>query len=506
VSGKKAKSIASGVWRVKKREKEILMRLLKKSLVAIQITLLPFNVFAKQQPPLEQLHKQLLNLQSSYETDSKVLQSLLREIRMLEQKIQLLHTRAKSRGRKKVVKDHSRRKVKVAHQNKKQMPFAVARVEHTQHIQPILLIKNKGVLPLISVEKIPAVSLSQPPVTGQVKFAAEHLQPPASDPQSSTVRTPPTSQSRQAIYQEQHSLFKDRFSFETGLTYSHYDRKQLTLNGFLALDAIFLGNIKVDDIKADVLTLDLTGRYNASDRLQFDLNVPVLYRSSTFQSGDQNSSDIREMSVTMHPRVGDVNAGVFYQLLKETQQRPDLVWSGRIKAPTGSSPYGIPMVTVINSNNNLTVPLELPSGNGVWTLSTGLSAVKTLDPAIVFANVSYFHNLDKKVGNLDGAAIPDPGSVRLGDAVQFGVGTAFALNDRMSLSLSYLQRIAKKSGIKINGGNWTDVVGSDANAATLNIGATYAISDKKSIVVNVGAGLTPDAPNATLATKYVTNF
>ncbi|MGC3710928.1 hypothetical protein ACPTKC_30255, partial [Pseudomonas aeruginosa] len=74
------------------------------------------------------------------------------------------------------------------------------------------------------------------------------------------------------------------FSLETGLTYSHYDTRQLFLNGFQALDSIFLGNIGVDLIDADIWTLDLTGRYNWNQGWQLDINAPVVYRETTYQS------------------------------------------------------------------------------------------------------------------------------------------------------------------------------------------------------------------------------
>ena len=83
----------------------------------------------------------------------------------------------------------------------------------------------------------------------------------------------------EALYQEASGFFGGgSFSLEPGLTYSHYDTRQLFLNGFLALDAIFLGNLGVDEINADTFTFDLTARYNWRHRWQFDLNVPYVYR------------------------------------------------------------------------------------------------------------------------------------------------------------------------------------------------------------------------------------
>ncbi len=44
------------------------------------------------------------------------------------------------------------------------------------------------------------------------------------------------------VYQQASGFFgSGAFSLESGLTYTHYTSNQLALNGFLALDAIFLG-------------------------------------------------------------------------------------------------------------------------------------------------------------------------------------------------------------------------------------------------------------------------
>ena len=335
-------------------------------------------------------------------------------------------------------------------------------------------------------------------------------QPSAAAPgqEEKVVKEAPASRSAEAVYQEQHALFDRRFTLEAGLTYSRSDRRQLTLNGFLALDAIFLGNISVDEVKADILTLDLTGRYTLSDRMQVDLNLPFLYRSTTYQSGGAGGSgtSLIEHDVTLDPQIGDVSAGFYYQLFKETVTRPDMVWNVRVKAPTGTDPYGVELIDV-DGGGNLIVPRELPSGNGVWALSTGLSFVKTLDPAILFANVGYFYNFEGDFNDIDSVAGAQPGSVKLGDSFQYGLGTAFALNERMSLSLSYTQRFTAKSKIKLDSvGAWQRIIGSDANAASLNFGVTYALTDRQAMVANVGAGLTPDAPDVTVGLKFVNSF
>ena len=313
-------------------------------------------------------------------------------------------------------------------------------------------------------------------------------------------------QSVSNLYDEASGFFGGgKFSFETGVTYSRYDTRQLILNGFLALDSIFLGNINLDRIKADTWTLDLTGRYNFDNRWQFDLNVPVVYRESTYQSGGANNGAAgvtSEETVTRDPTIGDVNFGVAYKFMDESINTPDAVVTLRVKAPTGKEPFGIKL-RQSQANTNLFVPDDLPTGNGVWSITPGLSLVKTFDPAVLFGTLSYTHNLEESFDDISSTVNQKiPGKVRIGDSFQIGAGVAFALNEKMSMSFSVSDLIQKKSKLKQDGGDWESVVSSDANAGYFNIGMTVAASDNLTIVPNLSIGLTDDAPDFTFSLKF----
>jgi hypothetical protein len=308
----------------------------------------------------------------------------------------------------------------------------------------------------------------------------------------------------EALYQEATGFFGGgKFSIEPGLTYTHYDTRQLFLNGFLALDAIFLGNLGIDEINADTFTFDLTGRYNWRRRWQFDVNFPLIYRETTYQSAGAggSTSAFSEETISGDPRLGDISMGVSYKFLDEAPGRPDMVLSLRLKAPTGKHPYGIKL-NQVPGNNNLSVPDDLPTGNGVWAISPGISLVKTVDPAVLFGNLSYTHHLEESFSDISPQrGVKLPGDVKLGDYFQFGVGVAFALNERMSLSMSFSELISRSSRIKPEGGNWQSVNGSDANAAYFNLGMTFAATDKLTFVPNLSLGLTPDAPDFSFSLK-----
>jgi len=334
--------------------------------------------------------------------------------------------------------------------------------------------------------------------------------PEAAQPESEEVKKKaPPSRAVEAVFQEEHALFGERrFTFEPALTYSRFDRTQLQLSGFLALDAIFLGSISVDEIESDIVTLDLTFRYSPTDWLQVRAGVPWIYRETNFQSGGAGgaASVVAEESVSTGPDIGDVRFGLSYRLLPETLSRPDVVVNLDVRAPTGQEPFGIEVVEVPGTQGNLSVPEDLPTGNGIWQVSSGLSFLKTVDPVILFANFTYFHNFDQNFDDISSDPGDQPGEVALGDSWEYGLGLAFALNERTSLSFSYSHRFINETKTKFKGDSFAKVIGSDANVAVLNVGVTYALTDRMTLVVNVGAGLTDDAADVQSTVRLPITF
>lgn len=311
------------------------------------------------------------------------------------------------------------------------------------------------------------------------------------------VREARPSQSVENVFREEHALFSDRLTIEPGINYSYSDRSQLALRGFLALDAIFLGQINVDNVKSHITTFDINTRYGLTDRLELGLNIPFVYRSSTYRStGVDGGPSLSELTVD-EADLGDVSASLSYRLFPETQDRPDVVLNFGVRAPTGADPYGI-STREDPDNTNLTVPTELPTGNGVWAVTTGASVLKTLDPAIVFANLGYTYNVEESFDDISASSGKTPGDVKLGDSIRAGFGTAFALNERLSLSLSYSHEYIMQSETTEPGQATNKVVGSDANVGVFNIGGTYALNDSTSVVTSLGIGLTDDASDISL--------
>ena len=308
------------------------------------------------------------------------------------------------------------------------------------------------------------------------------------------------------VKQQTRTLFDQRLVIENGLTYNRYDRKQLTLNGFLALDAIFLGSIAIENVESDTLNYNLAARWGVSPNLTLNLDVPYLWRKTVYQKGGAGGAAAAiAQEETTGSGFGDIVASGNYRLLAEQGARPETVLNVGVTLPTGQEPYGIPWRVLERDDDDyirFAVPMEQPTGNGVWQTSIGVSAVKTTDPAILFGNIGYTYSFEASFDDLDNN--PDtinPGDVKLGDSFYYGGGVAFAFNERTSFSMSLSNRLSARAQTRYDGGPWSKVIGSDANTAMFNLGVTHAMSQEATMVGILGIGLTPDAPDFSLGLK-----
>ncbi|MEH6733584.1 MAG: transporter [Shewanella sp.] len=318
-------------------------------------------------------------------------------------------------------------------------------------------------------------------------------------------KAPDRARSTDDVLQEAHNVFSRKFTVEPSFTYSYYSRKDLILRGFLALDAIFLGNLNLDRIRTNTTRLDLTTRYTLNENWQFELGLPYLYRWTQYDSvGEGNSSQRYETAKISGGQIGDVSGAVYYRINTESVDWPDWVWNFRVRAPTGKDPFGILLET--SDTGNLTYPTEMATGSGVWGVSTGFSLAKTFDPAIVFFNLNYGASFKESFDDLSGAPGLSPGEIDLGNYLDYSVGLAFAVSERMSLSMSFNQRFYSKTKQRPEGGEWEKIPRTDTNTASLGIGATLALSPNLSMVTSMGAGLTEDSPDYQISLRFPYRF
>jgi hypothetical protein len=310
------------------------------------------------------------------------------------------------------------------------------------------------------------------------------------------------------VQRELAPLFDHKLTLDWGISDTYYDRRQLQLSGFLALDAIFLGNINLGETKSHQLMTDLDVRYGLTDRISFDVDVPYIYRHSNFIVGGAGGAagSLSDASGTSSA-LGDVNVGLYYQFVKEDANWPDIVGSLRVKAPTGTSPFGIKLVQLDPNNTNLVAPSKLPTGTGFWNVTSGVSVLKTYDPIVLFGSVSYTYNVARSFSDISSVTgQTQPARVKLGDIVQWGAGVALAFSEKDSASVAYTMAIEPQSKTQAPSQGWQSVPGSETMASTLNFGLNHVVNKHLTINGSVAIGLTPDAPNFVVGMRLPYTF
>lgn len=285
-------------------------------------------------------------------------------------------------------------------------------------------------------------------------------------------------------------LPKGTLVLEPGVQYSHTSRAKISISGFTLLQAIVIGRIVSEDVKRDVFTPFINLRYGLTNNLQFEAKVPWMYRRDKEvyvagpAGGDETERTINESNL------GDIEAALFYHLIKERGSVPDVVLNIRGKSRTGKDPYGLE-TEIVDTKSKLT---ELPTGSGHYGLSGGVNLVKASDPAALFLTLGYFYNFERNVGVEGGV---DYGKMKPGDSLELGLGMAYALNERLSTSISYQHRFTFKT--EQNGGT---IANSDVNVGSIFFGVSHAISEKTSFSMSVGVGLTKDAPDVIVGVRF----
>lgn len=319
---------------------------------------------------------------------------------------------------------------------------------------------------------------------------------PAAAPDQAALTTAPTDASVQSVYQQQNALFHRKLSLTPSITQAYSDNRFFTLNGFLALGAIFLGNVNVTQQQSNITMLGLNGTYGVNDRLALEGQVPYFVRSTTFSSVGANESGQVPSQDRVHSNgLGDAVVGAYYQLEREHGGAPSVTLNGHVSLPTGRSPYGIKLRSDA-SNSSLQYPGSLPTGSGVVGYEAGASFVKTSDPAIFFGGANFYYNRAGHFADLStDSTIHQPGSAQPGNAFQYQLGTAFALNEKTSLSFAFDDIVTGESVLQPDRGKRQTLIGSGTNAAYLSISAGYARDTQHTIITEFDLGLTQDAPN-----------
>ena len=213
--------------------------------------------------------------------------------------------------------------------------------------------------------------------------------------------------------------------------------------------------------------------YGLTDDLEVYLNFPGIYK--TIVKNLENDS--YDYSTT---GLGDISGGVRYQIYREKDVWPDIMFNFGIKTPSGKDPYEI-------SSPNKDVPL----GNGHWETSIGFSLTKSSDPAVLFGGLGFTYSFPRNIRGI---------KIKTGKEINANFGIAFAINNQISLSFQTTGSYISAQEADNN------KIGRSLIPISLDNGLTYILSKSKYIRWSVGFGLTEDAADSVISISLSNRF
>jgi hypothetical protein len=301
------------------------------------------------------------------------------------------------------------------------------------------------------------------------------------------------------------------FILEPSLQLGYSSTNRVALVGFTIIPAVLIGLIDVRQVKTSSGTAALTARYGLTNRLELEARVPYVYTSSDTVSREIFTGTAMDSVFKSSGKgIGDVEATVRYQINRGGPDRPFYVGWLRYKSRTGKDPFEVVTDCVTRCVANATgtgLPLELPTGSGFEAIQPGLTWLYPSDPVVFFGGVSYLHNFRRKNVSrtvLTGAPEGFPqttqepiGEVEAGDIIGFNLGMGLALNEKATISIGYDSSLVGKT--KQNGEDAPGAV--RVVLGTLVLGASYRFSERRTLNVALGVGVTRDTPDMTLTVR-----
>lgn len=290
-------------------------------------------------------------------------------------------------------------------------------------------------------------------------------------------------------------LPRGAWEVEPDFIYSHYSSNLINIEGFAVLPVLVLGQIQSLRIERDVLNPSLTVRYGLLDRLQLDANAGWRFEQDRFVQ--QIQSQPRTEQTIDDNGISDTQFGVSYQVLSEHGFVPDVTLSSRVNAPSAKSQFEIA------STNS--IPNELAMGSGVWSIRSGITATKSLDPVVLIVTFGYTTSLGRgftaytnatvvSSGVTNVVAVPVSTNFEPGDSYDYGVAVAMALNPVFAINLQVHQTITTGTHLA----HFGSVQGSSLNEADFRFGFGWAVARNATVNFTAAAGLTEDSPDYTV--------
>ncbi|ESH87841.1 acetate kinase [Cupriavidus sp. HPC(L)] len=299
-----------------------------------------------------------------------------------------------------------------------------------------------------------------------------------------------------------------RLVVEPAFQYGYSSNNRVALVGYTVIPAILIGLIDVREVKTSTYVASVAFRYGITKRLEIEAKVPYVHSSgSTISREVFTGTAVDNVFNSSGSGLGDVEATLRYQLNYGNDRMPYFVGWLRYKSNTGKSPFDVVTDCVQRCIGNTTgtgLPLGMPTGTGFHAIQPGITWLLPTDPAVFFGTFSYLHNFGRDNVSrtvLNGQKEP-LGKIEPGDIFGFNFGMGLALNERASFSIGYDQSIiwpTKQNGQTVPGSV-------RITQGSLLVGYSYRFSDRYTLNISVGAGLTRDTPDLQVNVRLPITF
>lgn len=282
---------------------------------------------------------------------------------------------------------------------------------------------------------------------------------------------------------------KGRLVLEPALQYSHASVNRLTFRGIEILNTFLIGVFEAEDADRDTWTASLTGRLGVTDRLEFELKVPYVYRDDTLNAtvpDTQGANITRELN---GDGLGDIELAAHYQLNNGLDGWPYFIANLRYKTTTGQGPFDV-------DRDADGMEEELATGSGFHSIEPSITMLYPSAPAVYFANVGYLFNLEDDVDENVGDVTV--GKVDPGDAIRLSFGMAYSINERSSFTLGFKNDFIGETETQLidaDSGQSTTQDSTTLNVGALLLGWSHQINRDTSINLGLELGVTEDAPD-----------
>jgi len=227
---------------------------------------------------------------------------------------------------------------------------------------------------------------------------------------------------------------------DVGLFYAESSNQQL---------ALVSGGTGLATLEDETFTTFVLGRVGVFEETEIFASTTFRNQQSNVVFGNQT------LSKSDRSEFGDVRLGIRHTFLKEGPGRPDII---------------------------ATLDGRIPTGDTSYSVGGGLAFVKSLDPAVLFANINYHHTFSR---DFDDVTRLEPE-----DQIDVTMGYALALNDTLTISTSV-------SGLFTSATSFDNVELRQQDNFSLQFGLTSWLAEGLYIEPTVSFGL--DGPGDSFA-------